>query len=565
MGGNGMRVRKRLGELLMEAGKITEEQLEKALAETKNSRNRLGRFLVAQGAITEAELLEVLVQNLGIPQIDLSITSPDRDAAQLIPMSLAERYGVLPIRKKKRRLMVAMLDPTNFFAIDDLQMVTQCEIVPFIATESDLRKAIQRAYSVADIVEKSVNRLQKEEDSSPSEIETSDDAPVINIVNSLISQSIKNGASDIHLEPQENGLRVRFRIDGVLREIASFPKHTQGAILSRVKIISNMDIAEKRMPQDGRIQVQEAARSVDIRVSSLPTIYGEKIVMRILDQKGIILDAKSLGFSPDNLQKYQSMYRHSYGIILITGPTGSGKTTTLYSTLTELNAPAKNIITIEDPVEYRLNGINQVQVNNKAGMTFANGLRSILRQDPNIIMVGEIRDRETAEIAIRAAMTGHLVLSTLHTNDAAGAVTRLIDMGIESFLVASSVLGSIAQRLVRTICSECRQPYVPEAGSPEGLALAGSGRADALVYQGKGCVHCNQTGYRGRMAVHEVMPMTSRLRALVVRRAAASVLAQAAREKGMKTMQQDAMQKVLAGSTTLEEMIRVTYSEDDDE
>ena len=559
-----MENRKRLGELLLEAGKITREQLDKALLENKQTRKRIGRILVKQGVISEAELLEVLVKKLGIPLIDLSETPPERSAVQMIPLSLAERHGVLPIRRNGNRLTVAMLDPTNFFAIDDLRMVTQCEIEPVIAAEADLKKAIQRSYSVSDLVEKSVSLLQKEEEDAAPGIETSEDAPVINIVNSLISQAIKNGASDIHMEPLEKGLRVRFRVDGVLLETASFPKHTQGAIISRVKIISNMDIAEKRTPQDGRIQVQEAGRPVDIRVSSLPTIYGEKIVMRILDQKAIILNVHSLGFTKENLMKYQKMYRHSYGLILLTGPTGSGKTTTLYSTLTELNSPAKNIITIEDPVEYRLPGINQVQVNAKAGMTFANGLRSILRQDPNIIMVGEIRDRETAEIAIRAAMTGHLVLSTLHTNDAAGAVTRLIDMGIEPFLVASSLLGSIAQRLVRKICPECRQSFVPDADSPECLMLGDSAETCAMVYHGKGCIHCNHTGYRGRMPVHEVMPMTVRLRGLTVRQASSAEIAKAAREEGMRTMQQDALQKVLDGITSVGEMLRVTYSDDDE-
>ena len=557
-----MKVRKRLGEMLVEAGKITPEQLEKALAAHKRSGERLGRVLVQQGVITEAGLLKVLEEALGIPLMDLSTTPPVKDAVRLIPMSLAERHHVIPVRKVGNRLVVAMVDPTNFFAIDDLRMVTQCDIEPVMASEADIRHAIEQFYSVSDLVEKSVNRLNKDEYVYSSDIETSEDAPVINIVNSLISQSIRTGASDIHLEPLEDGLRVRFRVDGVLREITSFPKHTQGAIISRVKIISNMDIAEKRVPQDGRIQVQESGRSVDVRVSSLPTIYGEKIVMRILDQKAIILDVDALGYSPDNLQKYKRMYRHSYGMILITGPTGSGKTTTLYSTLTELNSAAKNIITIEDPVEYRLHGINQVQVNNRAGMTFANGLRSILRQDPNIIMVGEIRDRETAEIAIRAALTGHLVLSTLHTNDAAGAVNRLIDMGVEPFLVASSVLGSIAQRLVRTICPECRTPYEPEPDSPECLVTAENGEACKLVYQGKGCLHCGNTGYRGRMAVHEVMPMTSRLREMVVRRASTSELAQEAVAEGMQTMQQDAVQKVRAGLTTVEELMRVAYSDD---
>ena len=556
-----MKVRKRLGEMLAEAGKITPEQLEKALAVQKRSGERLGRIVVKLGFVTESGLLEVLEKSLGIPVVDLSITPPDKEVVRLIPMSLAERHGVIPLRKKGNRLSVAMVDPTNFFAIDDLRMVTQSEIEPVMASEADISKAIEQSYSVSDLVEKSVSQLQKEEYTYQSEMETSEDVPVINIVNSLISQSIKNGASDIHMEPLENGLRVRFRIDGVLREIASFPKHTQGAIISRVKITSGLDIAEKRMPQDGRIQVQEAGRSVDIRVSSLPTIYGEKIVLRILDQNATLLDVGSLGFTADNLEKYRNMYRHSFGMILITGPTGSGKTTTLYSTLTELNTITKNVITIEDPVEYRLDGINQVQVNNRAGMTFANGLRSILRQDPNIIMVGEIRDKETAEIAVRAALTGHLVLSTMHTNDAAGALTRLIDMGIEPFLVASSVLGCIAQRLVRRICPECRAPYMPDQDSPDCMMLPESANACATVFQGAGCIQCGYTGYRGRVAVHEVMPMTPRLRELVVKRAATTELAKVAVEEGMQTMQHDGLQKVLSGWTTVSEVIRVAYSE----
>ena len=558
-----MKGRKRLGELLIEAQKITQDQLDQALAAQKRSGERLGRVLIKQGAITEPVLLEVLVQNLGIPLVDLSATPPDKEAARLIPMSLAERHGVIPIRKKGNRLTVAMTDPTNFFAIDDLRMVTQCEIEPVMTMEADILRAIQQTYTVTDLVEKSVSQLQKDEPLFASEIETSEDAPVINIVNSLISQAVKNGASDIHLEPMENGLRVRFRIDGVLREATSFPKNIQGSIVSRVKIISNMDIAEKRVPQDGRLQVQEEDRPIDIRASSLPTIYGEKIVLRLLDQKSAILDVDTLGFSPDNLEKYKAMYRHSFGMILITGPTGSGKTTTLHSTLNELNTVAKNIITIEDPVEYRLAGINQVQVNNKAGMTFANGLRSILRQDPNIIMVGEIRDKETAEIAIRAALTGHLVLSTMHTNDAAGAVTRLIDMGIEPFLVASSVLGCVAQRLVRRVCPECRTSYTPDIDSPECVLMEGvdSTAVCRMLYKGTGCIHCGNTGFRGRVAIHEVMPMTSKLRDLTIHSYSAAEIERAAVDEGMRTMQQDGIDKALKGFTTISEVIRVAYEE----
>lgn len=556
-----MSVKKRLGEMLLEAGRITQEQLDKALILHKRTGDRLGKVLVQQGYITENGLLRVLHQKLGIPLVDLSATMPEKEAVRLVPMTLAERHGLIPIRKNGHKLLVAMVDPTNFFAIDDLRMVSQCEIEPALAPEVDIQRAIDQFYGVADLVEKSVSQLKKEEYAFASEIETSEDAPVINIVNSLISQAVKTGASDIHMEPQEKGLRIRFRVDGVLREMTSFPKHTQNAIVSRVKIMSSLDIAEKRLPQDGRVQIQEEGRAVDIRVSSLPTIYGEKIVMRILDQKATILDVEALGFSPANLNKFRRMAKNTYGIILVTGPTGSGKTTTLYSTLTELNSPTQNVITIEDPVEYRLTGINQVQVNNKAGMTFANGLRSILRQDPNIIMVGEIRDKETAEIAIRAALTGHLVLSTLHTNDAAGAVTRLVDMGIEPFLVASSVLGCVAQRLVRQICPECKAPYVPFPGSPECLMLPENTEACALIYKGAGCVHCGNTGYRGRIAVHEVMPMSEAIRDLVVARASSTEIAKQAVAEGMKTIQQDGIQKVCDGLTTLSELLRVTYSE----
>ena len=554
-------VRKKIGELLVESGAITREQLEKALVFHSSTGERLGKVLVKMNIITESELLKVLEQKLGVPLIDPTTAVIDKQVAQLIPMTLAERYVAIPISKNGNRLTVAMADPTNFYAIDDLRMVTQYEIEPALAAEHNILRAIDQTYGVSELVQKSISQMQKDDYVYTSEMETAEYAPVINIVNSLISQAIKSGASDIHLEPMENNMRARLRVDGVLREITTFPKHTQGAIISRVKILANMDIAERRMPQDGRIQVQETGRSVDLRVSSLPTLYGEKIVMRILDQKAVILDVNLLGFTAENLERFRSLYKHSYGMILITGPTGSGKTTTLYSTLTELNSPTKNIITVEDPVEYRLAGVNQVQVNPKAGMTFVNGLRSILRQDPNIIMVGEIRDLDTAEIAIRAALTGHLVLSTLHTNDAAGALTRLVDMGIEPYLVASSVIGVVAQRLVRKVCPECRQEYIPEKGSPECVVLPDDVEACATVYKGTGCLNCSYTGYRGRMAVHEVLPVSSAIRDLLMKRASTAMLAEKAAEEGMRTMQQDGVDKTLEGLTTVSEVLRVAYSE----
>lgn len=554
--------RKRLGDLLLEAGLITPEQLDKALGVQKKTRERLGKVLLNLGYITEGSMIEVLEFQLGVPHIDLANSVIDKEAAATIPVSLAERYQVIPIKVDSSKLTLAMVDPTNFYAIDDVRMVSGREVEPVIAAEKEILRAINESYGVKELVEKAVNKLKAEDTVTIAEAQTTDDAPIISIVNSLISQAIKDRASDIHIEPQEINLRIRFRVDGVLREVANFPRHIHAAIISRIKIMSEMDISEKRLPQDGRIKVKEAGRDIDVRVSTLPTILGEKIVMRLLDKKSVILDINKLGFSLENAARYRHMYAHSYGMILITGPTGSGKTTTLYSTLTELNSPGKNIITVEDPVEYRLDGINQVQVNHKAGLTFAAGLRSILRQDPNIVMVGEIRDKETADIAIRAALTGHLVLSTLHTNDAPGAISRLVDMGVEPFLVASSVLGVVAQRLVRVICPDCKRHYNPPADSPERLFIGAAPTDDLVLYRGAGCPHCNHTGYRGRLAIHEVMPINAIIRDIVSQHGSSEALSVAAREQGMQTMRQDGLAKVLMGFTTVDEVMRVAYAGD---
>jgi type IV pilus assembly protein PilB len=483
-----------------------------------------------------------------------------REIVATIPVALAERYQIIPLKKEGRRLTLAMVDPTNFFAIDDARMASGCEVEPVIAAEREIMRAISQYYGVNDLVEKAVNQLKPEEAVAMSQVQTADDAPIIGIVNSLFSQAVRERASDIHLEPQEKTLRVRFRIDGVLREVASFTRDIQAAIVSRIKITGGMDISERRLPQDGRIKITEAGRDIDIRVSTLPTILGEKVVMRILDKQTVILDVGKLGFSADNLQIFRRLYTQSYGMILVTGPTGSGKTTTLYSTLGEINTISKNTITVEDPVEYRLDGINQVQVNPKAGLTFALGLRSILRQDPNIVMVGEIRDTETADIAIRAALTGHLVLSTLHTNDAPGAITRLIDMGIEPFLAASSILGVLAQRLVRRICQECKTSYTPVHDSLERLFLGVAPEQPLTLHQGTGCTACGFTGYKGRMGIHEVMPVTPAIRELITKRASADEIAIEAKDQGMLSMRQDGISKALAGHTTVEEVMRVAYA-----
>lgn len=556
-----IKARKRLGDLLLESGIITNEQLEKALSVQKKTGERLGKVLINLGYVTEESMIEVLEFQLGVPHYNLHDMTISREIAATIPGSLAERYSVIPIKVENKKITLAMVDPTNFFALDDVRLASGMEVEPVIAAENEILRAIQQSYGVSEVMEKAVSKLHKLEDATTAnEVQAAEDAPVISIVNSLISQAIKERASDIHIEPRDRDVRVRYRVDGVLREVATFPRYTHAAIISRVKIISEMDIAEKRLPQDGRVKIQEAGREVDIRVSTLPTILGEKVVMRILDKKAVILDIKGLGFSADNLRRYKQLYAQSYGMILVTGPTGSGKTTTLYSTLTDINVPGKNIITVEDPVEYRLDGVNQVQVNQKAGLTFANGLRSILRQDPNIVMVGEIRDMETADIAIRAALTGHLVLSTLHTNDAPGALTRLIDMGIEPFLAASSVLGVVAQRLVRIICPACKQKYTPPAESPERLFLGIAPTEEVILHRGAGCPQCNHTGYRGRLAIHEVMTVSSKVREAINKRASSDEIARVAIEEGMVTMRQDGIHKAFQGLTTIEEVMRVAYS-----
>lgn len=549
---------KGLGDLLVEVGVVTVKQLGRALAIQEHTGERIGKILIHLGYMTEESMLEVLEFQLGVARIKLSNVTIKPEIAASIPVSLAERYQVIPVEKNDKKLKLAMVDPTNFYAIDDVRILTGCEVEALIASEQDIMQAINRSYGVKEIVEKAVNQIKFE---AVTAVQTADDAPVISIVNSLISQAVKDKASDIHIEPLDEILRVRFRIDGTLRQVVTFPKGVHAAILSRVKIMSEMDIAEKRFPQDGRIKSCEQGRDIDIRVATLPTIFGEKVVMRILDKQAVFFDINGLGLSKQNLLTYKRLYSRPYGMILVTGPTGSGKTTTLYSTLAAINSLDKNIITIEEPVEYSLEGINQVQINHKAGLGFANGLRSILRQDPDIIMVGEIRDQETADIAIRAALTGHLVFSTLHTNDAAGAITRLIDMGIEPFLVASSVLGVVAQRLVRTICPQCKQQYSPAADSTEGILF---GAGDISLYRGTGCPLCGNTGYKGRMAVHEIMTMSSALRDAIHQRVSSDDLKTIAINEGMNTMYQDGIKKALAGLTTVYEVMHAAYAESEE-
>lgn len=550
--------KKRLGDLLVESGLIAPPQLEKALAVQKKTGERLERILTNLGYVTEENIIEVLEFQLGVPHVDLAQIQIDPAVAALIPEAMAQRYQVIPIKKEGRRLTLAMVDPTNFYAVDDVRLAADCDVAPVIAAEKEIMRAIRETYGVRELVEKAAARLTPTD--TPAEVEISEDAPAVNIINALIRQAVKEQASDIHVEPQERRLRVRFRVDGALREAAVFPRQVHNVLLSRIKVMSGMNIAEKRLPQDGRAKVTAAGRDIDLRISTLPTILGEKAVIRLLDRQAAVLDLSALGFSPDNLALYQRLIRQAYGMVLVTGPTGSGKTTTLYATLQAINTLSRNIVTVEDPVEYRLEGINQVQVNTRAGLAFANGLRSILRQDPNVIMVGEIRDGETAEIAIRAALTGHLVLTTMHTNDAAGAAIRLIDMGIAPFLVASSLLGVVAQRLVRLVCRECRQSYEAPPDD-EQRSFIGAVPSDRLtLFRGAGCPRCGHTGYKGRMAIQEVLPMSSRLRAALTDRAGGDALRRLAREEGFTTMQEDGLCKARQGLTTVDEVMRVTYT-----
>lgn len=551
---------KRLEDLLLAAGLLTQEQMDKALRIQQETGERLIRIIRHLEYSTEEQIIRTLELQLGIRQVALAEIVISREVADAISVTLAERHQVIPIKKQGRQITLAMADPTNFYAIDDVHMMTGCEVQPVIAAEREILRAIEQAYGIKAIVGKAVNRLRNEDEIGIVEIKAADEAPVVKIVNSLISQAVKDQASDIHIEPETNHIRVRYRIDGVLREIVSLPQHIHAAMISRIKIMSGLDIAEKRLPQDGRLKVQEQGHDIDLRISTLPTILGEKVAIRILDKDNGIFNIRELGFSDGNLLRYQQLIGHAYGMLLVTGPTSSGKTTTLYATLTDINSPDKNIITVEDPVEVLLDGINQVQVNNKSGLTFASALRSILRQDPNVIMVGEIRDTETADIAIRAALTGHLVFSTLHTNDAPGALPRLIDMGIEPFLVASSVLGVVAQRLVRLICQNCKQCYSSEAASRERLLLGLEPSAQVRLYRGEGCAHCGYTGYRGRIPIHEVMPLTADIRKLIAKRATGDELGAAARSAGMSTMGEDGIRKVMQGLTTIEEVIRVAYT-----
>lgn len=555
-------IKKRLGELLLESGIITEQQLQTALEEQQRTKKKLGDVLLAQGVLTEHQLIEVLEFQLGIPHVTLSRFQIDAKLSQVIPEQMARRYQVLPIRVDGRKLMVAMADPLDLFVIDDLRMSTGFTIEPAIISRGELQRGIARLYGLQD----SMNEMIKDLGTGAAQIDVEDsvilgeDSPVVRLVQQMIEQAVRLGASDIHVDPMETQLAIRYRIDGQLRNERTVPKSMQGVIIARLKILGNLNIAERRLPQDGRIKMLVDGKPIDIRLSSLPTVHGEKIVMRLLDLADGVKGLDKLGMTESTLSLFRRMIEKQHGMVLLTGPTGSGKTTTLYSALQHLNREETNIITVEDPVEYMLDGVNQMQVHPAAGLTFARGLRSILRQDPNIIMVGEIRDLETAEIAIRASLTGHLVFSTLHTNDAVSTVVRLRDMGIEPYLIASSLIGIVAQRLVRCICPDCKTSYTPDR--QETIYLERLGIHTDKLYRGNGCGTCGKTGYRGRMAVHEALLISDDLRSAIVDGRSIHELRRMAKEQEMTTLFADGIQKALEGRTTLQEIIREVEEEE---
>ena len=554
---------KRIGDILIEANKLSVDQLREALKLQKETNKKLGQILVEAGFVDEHSMAEVLEVQLGITYVDLTKYHIDTEIPILITERLASRHNIIPIAFNKEKLVVAMVDPLDIFALDDLKLATGYVVEPVIATSSDILAAIERHYT------KSSSMKALEEFKESYVIEADDvidedlmaqinNAPVVKLVNSVIEQAVKLRASDVHIEPYENEVRVRFRIDGELYENITPSRSSHSAIVTRIKIIGGMNIAERRVPQDGRVEMVVDNHDIDMRISVLPTVFGEKIVIRLLDRSAEVMSKEQLGFTHKNLEMFDRIVQNPYGIVLVTGPTGSGKTTTLYSVLSELNQINKNIVTVEDPVEYRLHGINQSQVNIKAGMTFANGLRSILRQDPDIVMVGEIRDMETAQIAVRAAITGHLVFSTVHTNDTASTVARLVDMGIEPFLLSSSLIGVIAQRLVKKLCTRCKYEYKANINEAELLGV----EVGTSIYHAKGCPHCNYTGYLGRTAVHEVLPVTKKIRRLVNEGKTSDDIKTEAIEEGMITLREDAKRLVLEGITSLDELLRITFKVD---
>ena len=551
----------RLGEILVHMGFLAEADLRDVLSRQGSDGRRLGEILLAENHVTREQLARALAFRMGVEYVSLA-DGVDPAVVSLIDHRSSQRYEAIPVRlEPDGYLLVAMSDPSNVFAIDDLRIITDHDVRPAYALPEEIQQALRERERLDEFVQDLVEESEPDETVSPGDLgEVVDDAPVVRLVNSIIARAVDEGASDIHWEPQPGEMAIRFRVDGVLRKVTSVPTRLSNGVISRLKIMSDLDIAEKRIPQDGRVALTSRGKSLDLRVASLPTVLGESIVIRILDRSNVMLKLDQLGFTPRVLERYERCYRRPYGAILVTGPTGSGKSTTLYGTLNQINTPDRKIITVEDPVEYRLPGITQVQVNNKAGLSFSAGLRSILRSDPDVVMIGEIRDRETAQIAVEAALTGHLVLATLHTNDSAGALSRLTEMGVEPFLSSSAIVGVLAQRLARRLCTSCREKTsVPHAALRDFLDGAGvpPGVPDpAPMWRAVGCSACNGTGYKGRLGVYEMLMMSEPIERLTVMRASADEIRRQARKEGMLTMLQDGLLKVFKGFTTLEELAR---------
>ncbi len=566
----------RLGEILVKDKLISSEQLKQALDHQKQNGGRLGSCLVKLGLVSDEDITAVLSRQYGVPSINLKFYEVDPTVIKLIPQETATRYQIVPLSRVGSTLTIAMTDPTNVFAMDDVKFMTGFNVEPVVASESAIGEAIHKFYGEAESVqeldkvmkdlageEASLELTAEEQEMNLADLEkAAEEAPIIKLVNLVLTDAVKRGASDIHVEPYERELRIRFRIDGILQSVMTPPLKLKDAMTSRIKIMSKLDISEKRLPQDGRIMIKYVKegkkKELDFRVSTAPTLFGEKIVMRLLDKENLRLDMTKLGFEPESLQKYERAILRPYGMVLVTGPTGSGKTNTLYSSVARLNTPETNIMTAEDPIEFQLPGINQVQMKEQIGLNFASALRAFLRQDPNIILVGEIRDFETAEIAVKAALTGHLVLSTLHTNDAPSTISRLMNMGIEPFLVATSVNLICAQRLVRRVCSQCKEQLPTPAQALLDAGYTAEEVKTVQVFHGRGCATCNSTGYKGRVGLYEVMEVNDEMRELILVGASSLELRKKALEQGMITLRRSGLLKVAGGQTSMEEVLRET-------
>lgn len=556
-----VRLKKRLGKILLESGLITEEQLQEAI-ESQNGRS-LVKALVELGYTTEEDIAKAIAKSTNLPYLKLSEYKINPAAVALIPEDMARRYELIPIDIEDNKLVVAMADPANVFAVDDLRIITGYEIKLVVSTESDVLNAISQNFQLDREVEEMMESALGEAEDSGAQVlveeveEEDEEAPIVKLANYILTEAARSRAADVHIDPQESEVRIRYRIDGVLHDILKSPKKVQQGLTARLKIMANMDIAEKRLPQDGRFSLIIDGKPIDFRVATIPTIHGEKVVLRLLEKSSALMKLEELGFSEVGLKRLKSSLLKPYGAIFITGPTGSGKTTTLYSCVSLLNSVEKNIITVEDPVEYRLPSLNQVQVNPRAGLTFAAALRSILRHDPDIVMIGEVRDQETALIAIESALTGHLVLSTLHTNDAASTITRLTEMGLETFLVSSAVDCVVNQRLARVLCPECKEAYTPSLEALKSIGFPLEEEKIPQIYRSKGCQYCNNTGYRGRIGIYEVLLMSENIERLTVERASTDLIRKVAIEEGMITLKEEGFLKVKEGITSIEEIMRV--------